>query len=163
LDAARRLGDGRVKIAGGGPLEVELRKRVRDEALPVDLLGHLSPDALATELRRAYAVVLPSIWYENCPMSLLEAAAAGVPCVATELGGSIELIEHERTGLLVPPADARALADALNSLARDPDAVRSAGRHAWERARAKHNARNHLEALVEIYEDARVQTFRVSA
>jgi glycosyltransferase involved in cell wall biosynthesis len=155
LDAARHLDGARVTIAGRGPLEGELRRRVKDEALPVHFLGHLSPEALAVEFRRAYAVVLPSVCYENCPMSVLEAAAAGVPAVATTLGGSVELIEHEETGLLVAPGDAEALARAMSSLTRNVGAAERAGRYAWLRVRAMNDPSRHLDSLVEIYETAR--------
>jgi glycosyltransferase involved in cell wall biosynthesis len=154
LDAARRLRGARITIAGGGPMEFELRRRVEDEALPVDFVGHLSPQALAAELRSAYAAVLPSVWYENCPMAVLEAAAAGVPTVGTALGGTPELIEHEETGLLVPPNDARALADGMESLIRDPSAVERAGRSAWEQVQRLNNPTNYLDSLVAIYDRA---------
>jgi glycosyltransferase involved in cell wall biosynthesis len=163
LDAARSLDGVRVRIAGSGSMESELRKRVADEALPVDLLGHLSAESLAVELRRAYATVLPSVWYENCPMAVLESGAAGVPTIATALGGTPEMIEHEGNGLLVTPGDASALAEGMKSLVQNPGAAEVAGRKAWERVRAMNDPNDHLASLVEIYETARSSGTRKNA
>jgi glycosyltransferase involved in cell wall biosynthesis len=65
-------------------------------------------------------VVVPSRWYENQPMVVLEALARGVPVVGSALGGMPELIEPGATGELVPANDPSALADALAPFVRDP-------------------------------------------
>ena len=57
---------------------------------------------------------------EGLPVVLIEALAAGVPAVASDLSGIPELVETDVTGILVPPGDAEAIADALERLARDP-------------------------------------------
>jgi glycosyltransferase involved in cell wall biosynthesis len=72
---------------------------------------------------------LPSLW-EGLPVALLEAMRAGLPAVGSRVAGIEEAIDHERTGLLVPPADAAALAHAILDLAAD------AGRRAAYRERA---------------------------
>jgi glycosyltransferase involved in cell wall biosynthesis len=151
LDASRHLDAARVTIAGSGPLEEELRARVLDESLPVNFVGHLSEDELNAELRRSLALVLPSVWYENCPMSVLEASATGVPTIASALGGTVELIDHERTGLLVEPNDAMALADAMRLLVEDREAASRAGKQAWERVRITNDPDDHRDSLIEIY------------
>jgi glycosyltransferase involved in cell wall biosynthesis len=161
LDAARHLDGASLTVAGTGPLEEELHARVREESLPVHFVGHLSKDELDTELRRSYAVVLPSVCYENCPMSVLEASAAGVPTIGTALGGTVELIEHEETGLLVEPGDAAALADGMRLLTRDPESATRAGRYAWERVRERNNPQGHLDSLVAIYASAMTRGARV--
>jgi glycosyltransferase involved in cell wall biosynthesis len=73
-------------------------------------------------------LVLPSVWWENSPLTVIEALAAGVPVVASAIGGLPELVAHGDTGLLVPPGDAGALGQALEEVtegrhlagARDP-------------------------------------------
>jgi glycosyltransferase involved in cell wall biosynthesis/GT2 family glycosyltransferase len=73
-------------------------------------------------------LVLPSVWWENSPLTVLEALAAGIPVVASAIGGLPEIVAHGDTGLLVPPADALALRQALEDVtegrrlggARDP-------------------------------------------
>jgi glycosyltransferase involved in cell wall biosynthesis len=81
-------------------------------------------DDLGTVLGAADAVVVPSTHPEALPNSALEAAAAGVPLVATATGGTCEIVREGLTGRLVPPGDASALARALRELADDPAQAR---------------------------------------
>ncbi len=76
---------------------------------------------------------LASAW-EGMPMAVIEAMAAGLPVAATAVGGVPQLVEHEASGLLVPPGDTAALADALARLARDPGRRQEFARAARERA-----------------------------
>jgi glycosyltransferase involved in cell wall biosynthesis len=70
---------------------------------------------------------------EGCPVALLEAMSCGRACVATDIPGSRDLIEHERSGLIVPPEDAAALARALQQLVAFPELRRQLGRAARQR------------------------------
>jgi glycosyltransferase involved in cell wall biosynthesis len=156
LDAAARLPAGvRLRMIGSGRTEREVRARVAAEGLPVDVLGALPQAEVAGHLRTAAAAVLPALWWENCPMAVLEAAALGVPVVASDVGGIPELVDDGRTGLLVPPGDAAALAAALIRLVQDPATAARLGAAAWARVRERHDPARHLEALVRLYEDVR--------
>jgi glycosyltransferase involved in cell wall biosynthesis len=105
-------------ISGDGPLRVELERRVTERQLTgqVRFLGHRS------DIEHVFAAldvfVLPSR-SEGMSNTILEAMASSVPVVATHVGGADELVEHGRTGLLVPPADSNALAEALAALIAD--------------------------------------------
>ncbi len=81
--------------------------------------------------------VLPSLW-EGCSNALLEAMASGLACIATAVGGNVDLIEHDRTGWLVPPADAAALATAIGSLLHDPTRRNCLGTAARTHIEAQH-------------------------
>ena len=152
LDAAALLPAGvRVRLIGSGRLERQVRARVAAESLPVDVLGPLPPAQVAAHLRAAAAAVLPALWWENCPMAVLEAAAQGVPVVASAVGGIPELVEHDTTGLLVPPGDVAALAGALTRLVERPDDAARMGRAAWARARQRHDPQAHVAALLGAY------------
>ena len=105
-------------IAGEGPLRKPLEEQIRQ----ADLLDHVHLLGNRTDipelLRLTDIFVLPSRW-EGLPMALLEAMDAGLPVVATDVEGVEEVIEKEINGLLVPPEDTGALADALLRLIRD--------------------------------------------
>ncbi|MEU9884092.1 glycosyltransferase [Sphaerisporangium sp. NPDC051011] len=98
-------------LAGSGPLFAETARRVADLRLPrVRLLGHV-PDA-ARLIAAADLLVLCST-YEGLPVVVMEALAAGVPVVSTRVGGIPDLVESGRNGLLVPPGDPKAFAEAI--------------------------------------------------
>jgi glycosyltransferase involved in cell wall biosynthesis len=154
LDTAARLPDGvRVRLAGSGRIERQVRDRVAAEGLPVDVLGPLPPAVVAAELQAAAVAVLPAVWEENCPMAVLEAAAAGVPVVASAIGGIPELVDDGRTGLLVPPGDTAALATALTRLVARPEEAAALGRAGWARVRERHDPGAHVAALLRAYAD----------
>ncbi|MFP3941976.1 MAG: glycosyltransferase, partial [Thermoanaerobaculia bacterium] len=121
-------------------LEDEIRRRGLDGT--VRLVGVVPEEEVARRLEEADLFVLPSVvapdgQMEGIPVALMEALAAGVPVVASDLSGVPELVEDGRTGLLVPPGDAAALATAVERLVRDPELaarLAAAGREWVERA-----------------------------
>jgi glycosyltransferase involved in cell wall biosynthesis len=99
----------------------------------VVFLGPLARAELPALLAQADVVVLPSYW-EGLPVALIEALSAGVPIVASRVGGNPELVGDCENGYLVPPGDADALAAALLRLAQAPDtrvAMRAASRQRY--------------------------------
>jgi glycosyltransferase involved in cell wall biosynthesis len=123
--------DLRFLIAGDGPRAAELRALADTLGLAdrVEFLGHVEDvPALAG---RADAFVLPSR-SEAFPNAAMEAMAAGLPVVASAVGGLLDLIDHGRTGLLVPVDDAGALAAAIDQLAADPARAAQLGATARE-------------------------------
>jgi glycosyltransferase involved in cell wall biosynthesis len=149
VTAAREAPDVEVGIAGRGPLEAELQARA--EGIPnVQFLGWLDADALRQELGRAWAVALPSVWYENAPLSLLEAYAAGRPVLASDRGGLPEMVEEEHSGRLVPAGDVTAWTRALRRVAAEPERLAAMG----ELARARLDRVYDFDDCVEAYLDA---------
>jgi glycosyltransferase involved in cell wall biosynthesis len=148
LEAHASLG-GRVKlcVAGTGPLEAELKRRFPR----AHFLGHLNGAALEEVVRRAGFVVVPSEWYENCPVSVLEAMAHGKAVIASDIGGIPELVAHGRTGLLFPPGDRAALARCLTHLAEDEDRRRAYGRAGRLSAERNFSLEQHARELLGLY------------
>ncbi|HEY2832722.1 MAG TPA: glycosyltransferase family 4 protein [Sporichthyaceae bacterium] len=103
-------------IVGSGPLEPELRRLITAQQLPVALLGPL--DDIATPLAAADVAVISSVW-EARSLFAQEALHAGVPLVATEVGGIPETVGE--AAVLVPPRDPAALAAAVTRLLDDPE------------------------------------------
>ena len=141
VDAAaalrERIPGVRVVVAGDGPERERLEQRIAAAGLggAVALLGRRGD--VGDLLAAADAFCLPS-WHEGVPLSVLEAMSAGLPCVATDVGGVGELLAHGEAGLLVPPRRPPALADALARVLADPVLAVRLGTAARERAAAEH-------------------------
>lgn len=137
LEPLRRLLPGvRLVVAGDGPEATALRERVRglDLGDRVAFAGAVAPADVPALLRRASVVVIPSR-AEGFGLVALEAAAVGRPVVATRVGGLPEVVESEKTGLLVEPDQPAALAHAVFRLLSDPAWLRAMGDAARARAR----------------------------
>jgi glycosyltransferase involved in cell wall biosynthesis len=132
--ARESYGELRLVLVGSGPLEHELREIARSLGLAEWVLFAGSRDD-AAQLLPAFDVFALSSRNEGLPIALLEAMAAGVPSVATSVGGVPEIITGGREGLLVPYGDADVLADALITMLSDPDFRNSAGAYAAQTSR----------------------------
>jgi glycosyltransferase involved in cell wall biosynthesis len=95
-------------------------------------------------------LALPSL-HEGMPLTVIEAAAAGRPVVATAVDGTPEVVRHGETGYLVPPADPPALARALGAMLRDPTATARMGAAAHRWAHERFDVRGHVEATARVY------------
>lgn len=121
LDAIRRLPpelDIELAIAGKGPLEDQVRAAAAGDRR-ITYLGYLSGEEKRAALIRAGYLLLPSLWYENAPVAIVEAAAYGLGLIGSDIGGIPEFVEPERTGFLFPPGDAQALAALMRRVAED--------------------------------------------
>jgi glycosyltransferase involved in cell wall biosynthesis len=94
----------------------------------IELAGVYDHDEFIDVLAPLDAVVLPSTWYENYPNSASSAAAAGVPVIASDLGGLREIVDMYRCGFTFPVGDAEALAELLDRLLDDPELLRGTRR-----------------------------------
>jgi len=126
-----------LRIAGAGPVERQLRMKVEEYGLNerVQLLGPVAGAQKHRLLQQTDVCVLPTFHLERLPYALLESMAEGVPAVACAIGGVAELIEHRRTGLLVPPRRPDLLAAAILQLASDRLLLEQISRAAHERIR----------------------------
>lgn len=149
--------DFRCLIVGGGPLRDTLREHITALRLDgmIELLGTRTQEEVAQIYRQATIMALPCVILDNgdrdgIPNVLVEAMGMGIPVVSTAISGIPELVQHTRNGLLVPPRDAAALAEALATLLADADQRRALGEAAHqtvaERFDLAHNAAR-LEAL----------------
>jgi glycosyltransferase involved in cell wall biosynthesis len=143
-----------LSIAGDGPLAGALRVEAEERAPGrVRFLGHLGAAELESAMRGARAVVLPSEWYENAPMTALEAAASGVPVIGARIGGIPEIVRSGTTGLLFEPGDATGLAAAMARLEADPDEAVRLGRAARGMAEREYGLDRQVETMLGILEE----------
>ena len=141
-----------LKIAGTGP-ECEALLELND-ALDgrVEFLGFRSGDELHDLIRGARAVVLPSEWYENAPMSVLESFALGKPVIGADIGGIPEMIVHGENGWIFPSADVDSLADLLLRVLKSDDAViEHMGRAARYGAERDFNRSQYTSKVLDLY------------
>ncbi len=115
--------------------------------------GPLPHDAVVTLFRTARLVVVPSVWADPCPTVVLEAMAAGRPVVAAASGGILDMVVDGVTGLLVPPGDAAALAQAIVSVLGDPDSAHDFGVAGRDRAR-QFTVSSVVQRIEQMYADA---------
>jgi glycosyltransferase involved in cell wall biosynthesis len=138
VEACRRLAERGVdftcRFIGEGPDRDALAARIERHGLAdrVELVGRMTSDGVAAELAAADVLVAPSVptrggKREGIPVVLMEAMATGLPVIASRLSGIPELVTDGVDGLLVPPGDDAALAEALARLAADPDLRRRLG------------------------------------
>ncbi len=139
-------------IAGTGPEEEALR-RLADSVAPgrVRFHGLVDKAEVGRLMLAAAVVVVPSRWYENQPMVVLEALARGVPVVGSALGGMPELIEPGATGELVPENDPQALAAALIPYVRHPEHAFSMRDRARATIVSEFSPERHLERIGATY------------
>ncbi|WP_299819391.1 glycosyltransferase [uncultured Jannaschia sp.] len=146
--------DAHLVLLGDGPLRPDLERAIAEAGLGsmVTLTGWVDEMRVNAELCAAHALVMPS-FAEGLPMVVMEAMAAARPVVTTAIAGIPELVDHGRTGWLVPAGDAAALAAALCELAEMPAAARvRMGEAGRTRVLARHDidaSAERLEALVE--------------
>lgn len=147
--AIDRIGGVVVEVAGDGPQRatVEASRFAR-------ALGALGPKLVLERMRTAAYLVLPSLWYENFPRTLVEAFACGLPVIASRLGSMVELVEEGRTGLLFEPGDAADLAEKIRWAESNPAALKRMGETARAEYLAKYTPERNYELLMAIYADA---------
>jgi glycosyltransferase involved in cell wall biosynthesis len=154
---AKEFPAARFVVVGDGPLREELFALaeglgVRERFL---FLG-FRPNAQAL-IKLMDVVAVPSV-SEGTPLVVLEAMGAGVPVVASKVGGIPDQISHGREGILVPPADSRALGDALLDLLRDPERARRMGEAGRSRAGTEFSHENMVRRVEGIYRAALADT-----
>ncbi len=140
----------RALVVGDGPLRSDLE----DEAQRLGLAARVMFTGVrrdVPELLAGLDAVLFSSVREGLSMTMLEAMAAGVPVIATEVGGTPELITHGRTGLLVPPGQPEALAQTLVGLLEDPAAAAAIAKAARTCVEERFSLSRMIDAHAELY------------
>ena len=138
-----------VDVIGEGPDQAQL------EALPgIRLLGRQPRATVDARMREASYLLVPSICYENFPLSIVEAFAQGLPVIASRLGAMAELVTPGTTGLLFEPGNAGDLAATMTWADAHPADMRAMGRAARREYELKYTPDRNYEMLMRIYRDA---------
>lgn len=143
-----------LRIAGTGPLEAELRDYASGElADRVTFSGFVTGESKNSLVAQAIATIVPSEWYENFPISVVESLAAGTPVIASRIGGLPEMIEHGSSGMLVEAGNVDELATAISMLAANEGVRKRMSAAALASARSRFGPESHYEQLIGIYNE----------
>lgn len=130
----------------GRVMGLSRRLGLEDRVIFLGFRGDVSPILAATDL-----VVHPSLFGEGLPLAILEALAAGRPVITTPVGGIPEVIRDGETGLLVPPGDRRALAEAIVQLLQEPEQASKLGSNAQSLVKDRYSAEAMVRKIERIY------------
>lgn len=149
--------DARLVLAGnhtGGDLEA-WKEQARALGLGdrVEFRGFQRGEALEKTVRGAIAVVLPVLWYENMPNAVLESFAYGKPVISSDIGSIPDVVTDGETGLLCPPGDPRAIAEAMDRLLDEPEAAERMGRAARRRCEEAYAPESYYSRMTALFED----------
>lgn len=159
IAGAREYPEVRLRIAGAGPLDAELRSRASGLA-NVEFLGHLGAGALERERALAWATLVPSRWYENAPLSVIESWWAARPVIGADHGGLSEMLAGGDAGWSVTPSDPAAWIAAFGRVAGARDELGRLGVEARTRAAREHAFGDFLSRTLELYHRAGERTRR---
>jgi glycosyltransferase involved in cell wall biosynthesis len=142
----------KLRIAGTGPENDDLKALAKEVGGDIEFLGFVSGDPLWKLVREARAIVLPSEWYENAPMSVLEAYASGKPVIGARIGGIPEMVHEDKTGALFESGSVDELAAVLVRFANMPnEQISTMGEEARTYVSTTFTARRYMQQTLALY------------
>lgn len=155
MESLLQLRDYPVVIAGNGPEEKWVEEFIKKNNLKnVELVGWVADEKWEAMIAQAKVVVVPSLFYENCSISILEALGYGRLVVATDRGGNRELIINKRTGFLVEPENVLALSIGIKQAFKtgEKESLQII-KNGFELLRQNHDPQKYTERLKQIYQE----------
>lgn len=139
-------------IVGKGPIEKELKEFVVKEKIKnVEFVGFKTGNELENIIKKSRFIVIPSEWYENAPMSIIEAMAYGKAVLGSNIGGIPEFIEDNHTGMIFNTKDEIDLASKINHLIDEEKQTIEMGKNARIRAEKLYDKIVHYEKIMDLY------------
>jgi len=146
-------------IAGTGPDEEKLQKLVEETNADVEFKGFCKGQELHDLVRNARTIALPSQWYENAPISVLEAYGFGKTVIGADIGGIPEMIIDGQTGFLFDSGDVDQLADCLSEVtAKDDNELIAMGKFARQYVEENYSKELYLQRMLDLYQTLGVDT-----
>jgi glycosyltransferase involved in cell wall biosynthesis len=156
LDAITGIPGLGLKIAGDGPQAETLQTKARQKDIGgIEFLGYVAGENKRDLLTHAMATIVPSVWYENFPVAVLESLAVGTPIVASNLGCLPFIVAEGKNGRLFRPGDIQDLHEKLTWLAEHPAELLRMGQCGRQTVETKYSAGVHYQALISIYKQLR--------
>lgn len=152
LKAFELVDNAKLYIIGDGSLKEELAKTISDKGLDhVKLLGYKGGAELRRLVGNSRCSIIPSLWYENNPISVLESFALGKPVIGADIGGIPELVEEGKTGLLFQADSHEELSAQIRFFATHRTQAEEMGREARRRVEKIYNPVAHYKNIMELY------------
>lgn len=152
IESMCNVKNSRLYIVGTGPMEAEFKQYANDLNLNnIKFLGFKTGKELQDIVQNSKFVVVPSEWYENCPMTVIESMAYGKAVIGSNIGGIPELIDDGRSGLIFNTFDKDDLSDKINYLLENESEAVTMGVNARHTAEKLYDKNTHFERLKEIY------------
>ena len=152
VKAAKLIPEIQIKICGTGPMVEELISYISHNQMKnVELLGFKSGDELVDTIKNAKASIVPSLCYDNCPMSIIESKACGVPVIGSKIGGIPELIRDGTDGYLYEPGDYEALANKIKNLIENKELLEMFSNNSIIDYKERFTVEKYYEQLIKIY------------
>lgn len=153
MKAVKENPGARLKIVGAGPLEHKLKEFKSQNGLNnIEFLGYKSGKELIELKQKAYFTVVPSEWYENNPMAIIESYAEGVPVIGSNIGGIPEIIDEGKTGYIFTPQDYKELSQLMKKASNlTKEEYLAMSNNAIEFARKDMSQENYYNKLIFFY------------
>jgi glycosyltransferase involved in cell wall biosynthesis len=154
LEAFKKLNGATLRVCGNLEYYPDYAHEVYDLAAQdprINFAGSFPNEQMAAELGKIDVLVVPSTWYENTPLVIYSALVAGIPVVASNLGGMAEIVRHEENGLLFEPGDPEDLARQLNRLIEEPGLLEKLGKNAGN----VRSVEDSVDEMLDLYERLR--------
>ena len=155
IEAFSYIKNQNLHIAGDGPEREKIEKIIKDRHLEnnIKLLGFLNQKEMQEEIANCKFVVVPSIWYENCPYSILETLATGKPVIGADIGGIPELVKDKENGLIYRYNSSSELETKMKLLFENQELVEEYGTKAKKIAQKEYSREKYYNKIIKIYED----------
>lgn len=153
LEAAKLMPEVKIRIVGAGPLEPRMQQKIKKENIKnITLVGYKTGNELKNEILNSRACVLPSIWYENYPLSILETSSYGKMTLASHVGGIPEIIKDGKNGLLFNINDPTDLAKKVQKVWQDEEKIKQMGLAAYKHVKEINNPEKYYQTIIKIYQ-----------
>lgn len=152
IEASSELRNIPLIIAGSGNAENEIKNIINKRKLDhIKMIGFLNSKKLKKYIRGSICTIIPSEWYENCPMSVLESFAYGKPVIGSMIGGIPELIEGGKDGFLFDVGNSEQLKEKMEWMAFNKKKAAKMGIAGRKKIEYRFNPKEHYNKIIDIY------------
>jgi len=152
--AIRKLPEIKLKIIGSGPEEAALKEYLeRKQVRNVELLGYKEGAELFELIKAARFLVIPSQWYENYPMTVIEAMALGKPVLAARLGGLTEMVTENYNGWFFEAGNIRGLREQIKRIHDNTPLIEQLGHNARRTVEQKNSSEGYYKHIIGLYNE----------